>query len=105
MSYIKISFIGDIMCEKPLLNAAFNNGKYCFDRVFSKMKATFNNSDFVVGNLETVCAGKEFEYTNHIYSFNSPEELVASIKNSGIDLVTTATNHCLDRGIEGLKKI
>lgn len=103
-SNIKLSFTGDIMCEKPLLNAAFNDGKYNFDRVFSVIQKTFNKSDFVVGNLETVCAGKEFGYTNHIYSFNTPEEFVASIKKSGIDLVTTATNHCLDRGIEGLKK-
>src|SRR5699024_11681068 len=32
------------------------------------------------------------------------EQFIESIKNSGIDMVTTATNHSLDRGVEGLKR-
>lgn len=101
---IKISFIGDIMCEKPLLKSSFiKNGEYDFNEIFSSIKHIFENSDYVVGNLETVCAGKDMGYTNHIYNFNTPESFIKAIKNSGIDLVTTATNHCLDRGVEGLK--
>ncbi|MFS0645395.1 CapA family protein [Siminovitchia sp. 179-K 8D1 HS] len=104
MANVKISFIGDIMCEKPLLNAALkNDNTYDFDSVFCSMKKVFMKSDYIVGNLETVCAGEKLGYTNHIYSFNTPEEFIKSIKNSGVDLVTTATNHCLDRGVEGLK--
>src|SRR5690625_616545 len=100
---IKISFLGDIMCEKPLLHASkISNDKYNFDKVFANMEKVFQESDYVVGNLETVCAGKKFGYTNHIYSFNSPSEFIESIKKSGVDLVTTATNHSLDRGVPGL---
>jgi len=103
--FIKISFIGDIMCEMPLLHAShIKDDDYNFDAVFKEMQPIFEQSDYVVGNLETICAGKEFEYSNHIYSFNTPEQFVQSIKNSGIDLVTTATNHSLDRGVEGLKR-
>lgn len=100
---IKISFIGDIMCEMPLLNASkIGQDKYNFDKVFANMGEVFQKSDYVVGNLETICAGKNYGYTNHIYSFNTPSEFIKSIKDSGIDLVTTATNHSLDRGISGL---
>lgn len=101
---IKISFIGDIMCEKPLLKASLKKGEYNFDIVFENMKSKFQESDYVVGNLETVCAGKDLGYTNHIYSFNTPDEFINSVKKSGIHMVTTATNHCLDRGVEGLKR-
>lgn len=102
---IKISFTGDIMCEMPLLNASHIKGdEYNFDMVFECIRPLIKESDFVVGNLETICAGKEFGYTNHIYSFNTPEQFLKSIKDSGIDLVSTATNHALDRGVEGLKK-
>lgn len=101
----KISFIGDIMCEKPLLNAAkIKENKYDFNFVFKNMKHQFSESDYIVGNLETVFAGENQEYTNHIYSFNTPDEFAKAIKDSGIDLVTTANNHCLDRGITGLKR-
>src|SRR5690625_3859797 len=100
---IKISFLGDIMCEMPLLHASkISNDKYNFDKVFANMKEVFQESDYVIGNLETVCAGKNYGYTNHIYSFNTPSEFIKSIKSSGIDIVTTATNHSLDRGVTGL---
>lgn len=101
---IKLSFVGDIMCEKPLLKASKQNGKYNFDPIFKHMRDIFNNSDYVVGNLETVCAGEEVGYTDHIFNFNTPDEFIESIKKSGIDMVTTATNHCLDRGVQGLKR-
>src|SRR5699024_9495949 len=93
------------MCEMPLLHAShIKDDDYNFDAVFKEIKPIFEQSDYVVGNLETICAGKELEYSNHIYSFNTPDQFVQSIKNSGINLVTTATNHSLDRGVEGLKR-
>lgn len=102
---IKISFIGDIMCEKPLLKAAKKkNGLYDFDDVFINMKSLFKESDYLVGNLETVCAGEEKKYTDHIYNFNSPDSFIEAVAKSGIHMVTTANNHCLDRGISGLKR-
>lgn len=103
--HIKISFVGDIMCEKPLLKSSnIEKDKYDFNDVFVNMRKMFAQSDYVVGNLETICAGEDLGYTNHIFSFNTPEEFIGAIKDSGIDLVTTATNHSLDRGIKGLKR-
>jgi len=102
---IKLSFLGDIMCEMPLLKASHIIGDdYNFDDVFKEMKPIFEQSDYVVGNLETICAGKESGYTNHVFSFNTPDQFIDSIQKSGIDMVTTATNHSLDRGIDGLKR-
>src|SRR5699024_627500 len=102
---IKLSFLGDIMCEMPLLKASNIEGDdYNFDAVFKEMQPIFEQSDYVVGNLETVCAGKELGYTNHVFSFNTPDQFIDSIQKSGIDMVTTATNHSLDRGVEGLKR-
>lgn len=102
-SLIKISFTGDIMCEMPLLKASkVSKDKYNFENVFVHMKEVFAESDYVVGNLETICTGAKNKLTDHIYSFNSPVEFAESVKNAGVDLVTTATNHSLDRGVEGL---
>ncbi len=99
---VKISFIGDIMCEKPLQKCWSRYGGETFDKIFEKTKALFSESDYVVGNLETVFAGKSNGYTNHIYCFNTPDQFASSLAKSGIDLVTTATNHSLDRGTNGL---
>ena len=55
----KITFIGGITCDRPLLNAAYdrNAGSYDFFPVFGKVENLFVDSDYVVGNFETVCAG------------------------------------------------
>ncbi len=102
---LKISFIGDIMCEKPLLKGARREeGRFDFSPLFSAVKGKLDESNYLVGNLETVCAGQAAGYTDQVYSFNSPDSLTQAISEAGINLVTTANNHCLDRGLAGLKR-
>lgn len=101
---LKMSFVGDIMCEKPLLKASKNGAEYCYTGVFDKIKNKFNESDVVVGNLETVFAGKEAGYTTELYSFNTPDSFLQELAAVGMTHVTIANNHCLDRGVEGLNR-
>lgn len=102
---MKISFLGDIMCEGPFLHAAqINICTYDFSTAFSGITKLLSESDYVIGNLETPLAGKDAGYTKteDLYSFNTPIEFAKAIKNMGVDLVLTANNHCCDRGIDGL---
>lgn len=99
---IKITFIGDIMCEPLLLKAARKENTYDFNHVFENVKEIFNNSDYVIGNLETPLAGEESGFVSSLFSFNAPDEFADAIKRAGIDFVSTANNHCMDRGIDGL---
>lgn len=101
---LKMSFLGDIMCEKPLMKASYKNGKYNFDYLFENIKDKLDESDIVVANLETVFAGKDKGYTKDIYSFNTPDEFAEAISKVKIDYLSTANNHCLDRGIDGLSR-
>lgn len=98
----KITFVGDIMCEEPLLRASKRGNTFDFHNVFEDCKSFFEQSDYVVGNLETICAGETEKYTNSIFSFNTPDEFVVEMAASGINMVTTATNHALDRNKAGL---
>lgn len=98
----KITFIGDIMCEEPLLRASRKRGIYDFSKLFSSCKRLFQESDCVIGNLETVFAGKKSGYTRDIFSFNTPDDFARAMAAGGINVVTTATNHALDRDKSGL---
>ncbi|WP_065219519.1 MULTISPECIES: CapA family protein [Butyricimonas] len=100
--YYKISFTGDIMCELPLLKASKRDKIYDFEFVFHGVKDKLSESDIVIGNLETVFAGETAGYTNDVYSFNTPDSFVSAMKKAGINYVSTANNHCLDRGIGGM---
>ena len=44
---------------------------------------------------------KKFGYSNYP-QFNSPEELAYDLADMGIDVLSTAGNHCLDKGFSGL---
>ena len=92
------------MCEKPLLRATRVKGGYNFSGLFDGTKALFSESNLVVGNLETVFAGESAGYTRQLYSFNTPDAFLDSLGTSGVHLALTANNHCLDRGVEGLRR-
>lgn len=75
-NYIKISFTGDIMCEAIQINSHKVKDKYYFLEVFCDKKDYFNESDYVVANLETpIVDGSELEYCNNKLSFNVLKKL------------------------------
>ena len=100
----KITIIGDIMVEPPFMKQVKKNGEYDFKPSFAPLKSVFADSDYVIGNLETPLAGPESGYTHELVSFNSPDVLVEALQEIGIDAVSTANNHSLDRGYEGLAR-
>ena len=99
---MKITFIGDIMIEPPVLKAAKQkDGSYHFDEVFARAQGLFDEADILVGNLETPLAGEAALYTQHYYAFNAPDAYADAVKKAGFHMVSTANNHTYDRGYEG----
>lgn len=100
--HIKLTFVGDIMFQREQLAAIRNSGR-SFDDCFADVKDYFRDSDYVVGNLETPLAGAGVGYVDKPAEFNAPREFAVAIRNMGVNFVTTANNHCLDRNVEGLR--
>ncbi|MDO4780794.1 MAG: CapA family protein [Candidatus Saccharibacteria bacterium] len=99
---MRLSFVGDIMCSKEQLSAVRSNGtSEDFSAVFADVVPLFSQSDMVVANLETPVAGEGRGLVDHKWSFNAPISFARAVRRAGIDVVTTANNHCLDRGIDG----
>ncbi len=107
-SNITIAAVGDIlMIGKLIASARRADGTYSFDSIFRETAPYLRRADLTIGNLETPLAGKEQRYTRPnpktgFSMFNCPDELAPALKNAGFDVVTTANNHCMDRGEEGL---
>jgi poly-gamma-glutamate synthesis protein (capsule biosynthesis protein) len=118
--YATIGVLGDIMMMQSQVGGAWNEQKQAYDFTpsFRAMQGYFQSADLLCGNLETPIAGKEAGYTGPAPStpppiwggtppprerqtFNAPDELASSLKLSGFDVITTANNHCLDRGADG----
>lgn len=98
---IKMSVIGDIMCHNSQYIDAYNGSTYDFSYVFTDIKDYISSADIAVGNLETTFAGKARGYSNYP-TFNTPEQLATNLRDFGIDVVSTANNHCMDKNYSGL---
>ncbi|ANE41118.1 hypothetical protein JM64_03270 [Fervidobacterium ngatamarikiense] len=96
---ITLSFVGDIMFHKPIIDSALSNGKYDFKNIFKYVKTYIEKTDLAFCNLETTLGGKP--YTGYP-RFSSPDEVLDAIKYAGFDVVNVANNHMLDRGASGL---
>ena len=101
--HIKMSAIGDIMCHNSQYKDAYNSktGTYNFSYVFEDIKEYISSADIAIGNLETTFAGKQKGYSNYP-RFNTPEQLATDLKEFGIDVLSTANNHCMDTNYAGL---
>ena len=93
---IKISLIGDIVCDKEMLKYSDK-----FDNMFLPLKEYFTDSNYVIGNLESVISN-DLKYTDSTFSFCNPESLIVSLKNIGINAFSLANNHILDRDEVGI---
>ena len=101
--HLSISVIGDIMCHNTQYKDAYNSstGTYDFSYVFDDIKDYISGADIAVGNLETTFAGAGKGYSNYP-RFNTPEQLAYDLKDFGIDILSTANNHCMDTNYSGI---
>ena len=101
--HFSMSVIGDIMCHNSQYKDAYKSSTdtYDFSYVFTDIKNYINEADIAIGNLETTFAGKARGYSNYP-TFNTPEQLAYNLKDFGIDVVSTANNHCMDKSYSGL---
>ena len=96
--------VGDIMMHMPQLPAYFDpeSKRYDFTPYFAEVKPLIEDADWAMANLETTLS-ENGDYSGYP-RFSSPRELAAALKEAGFDIVTTANNHALDRGVPGVKR-
>lgn len=102
---IVISAVGDLMAHQSNLNNAYSpdKGTYDFNGFLEYVKPILSKSDLTIGNFETVTGGPSSGYTSYP-SFNTPDAMLSALSNAGFDVLSTANNHSLDRGINGLTR-
>ena len=97
--------IGDVMCHNTQYWDAYdkNTNTYDFSYVFDDIRSYTSQPDITIGSLETSFAGEERGYSNYP-RFNTPDALAYGLKGIGVDILSTAGNHCLDMGFSGLSR-
>jgi poly-gamma-glutamate synthesis protein (capsule biosynthesis protein) len=99
---IRAIFIGDVMAHQEQLNVAKSGGSWDFAPQFRRVRPLFEDS-LVIANLETVFGGEKRGFAGYP-SFNTPDELAGTLVDLGVNAVTLANNHILDRGASGASR-
>ncbi len=112
---LTIGAVGDVLLHGPLQKQGFEKG---FRSLWSDVEPWMQSTDVFYANLEGPAAsaikpgGKEAEkdpgyFNGFIYSgypqFNYPSFVIGELKDSGVDILSTANNHALDRREKGLR--
>lgn len=97
--------VGDNLIHDSVYNEANKlagyNG-YDFKPIISNIKEIVKNYDIGYYNQETILGGSEIGLSSYP-TFNSPYEVGEAMIDSGFNLVSLATNHTVDRGMNAVK--
>lgn len=95
-----IGATGDILLHDSVLNGAYNgDGEYDFSESFKDVAPYWSALDYMIVNLEVPCGGDD-DPTGYPV-FDAPDSIVTDLKEAGVDMCLTATNHTYDCGSMG----
>lgn len=94
--------VGDNLIHETVYNDALqDDGTYDFSKMYTNFKKDAKESDISFINQETVLGGESLGLSGYP-TFNSPTEIAKNLEKAGFNLANLATNHCLDRGEQGI---
>ena len=97
-----ISSQGDLLMHSPVFATCKQaDGTYNFESIFRYLKDTVSSYDYALANLETTFGGPNHPHQPNM-AFSCPDELAASAKDAGFDMLLTANNHSGDAMGDGL---
>ncbi|MFJ4340691.1 CapA family protein [Streptomyces sp. NPDC088915] len=97
---------GDVLPHDSIIRRAAEDSAgdgYDFRPMLSGVKSVVSGADLAICHMETVYGKKGGPYTGYP-AFKSPPEVAAGLRATGYDSCSTASNHTLDDGAEGLAR-
>lgn len=99
---ITLAFVGDVILHERIRTREQKTNEG-YQVIWQKIQPYLSSADLTYANLEGPVAPK-LGGMGTFPLFNFPEKIIPNLKDSGFDVVSTANNHALDRGAEGIKK-
>lgn len=102
MSTLDICVAGDNLIHSTVFKAGRTESGYNFDYMYEDIADTICSYDLAIINQETPIVSEDMGYSGYPL-FGSPKEIGDAVVNAGFDIVTCATNHTIDKGVDGLE--
>ena len=99
---VKIAAIGDILIHDTVFFDAATDDGFDFKPMLAPVKDILVKPDILLANQETILGGLELGLSGYP-TFNSPQEVGEAIIDAGVDIVSNANNHTLDKGEKGIQ--
>lgn len=110
---LTVGAVGDVLLHGPLQKQGFDEG---FESLWSDLTPWIQGADIFYANFEGPSApgitknGKTIKNPDYfngvVYTgyplFNYPNRVINALKESGVDILSVANNHALDRGSKGV---
>lgn len=97
-----LTAVGDVLIHSLVYDAAKTANGFDFTPMLAEVKPYLEKADLTIANQETMIGGEEIGLSTYP-SFNSPYEVASALQDSGVDIVSIANNHTLDRGEKALQ--
>ncbi|MEU8438517.1 CapA family protein [Streptomyces sp. NPDC029216] len=102
-----VAAAGDILIHPQLTDQAARDARaaghagYDFDRIMAGVKPVISKADLAICHMEPVLGEPDGPFQTYP-DFLVPPQIAKTVKNVGYDTCSTASNHTLDHGPEGV---
>lgn len=98
---ISLAAVGDILIHDTVYQDAKTSNGYDFKPMFRNIKNQFKGYDLIYANQESLTGGSALGLTSYP-TFNSPTQIIDALDDLGVNLISRANNHTLDKGEAGV---
>ncbi len=96
---VDFAAVGDVLIHEPVYRRGLEQGS--FDFLYENIADSIREADVAIMNQETIYTANPACYSD-FPQFGTPLSAGEAVVNAGFDVVTVATNHALDQGMEGI---
>ncbi|AWE09227.1 poly-gamma-glutamate biosynthesis protein [Lysinibacillus sp. 2017] len=95
---VRFAMIGDVLLHLRL--AQYKD----FTSSFQSVAPMLHNYDYLIANQESPPVGNKYALSGYP-QFSSPQHIIRDIQKAGVDMVTIANNHIVDKGEGGVRTV
>ena len=95
---VTIDAVGDVLLDRGVASQIYRHG-YAYP--FAGVHSTLDKADIAFANLECPMSTTGKRVSKRV-AFKADPKTAASLSYAGIDIVSTANNHAMDCGVDGL---
>ena len=98
---LSFAAVGDLLIHRSIYDHGFRRHDGNFDHLFAEIQGELKQYDVTSIHQETIYVDDPGDYSDYP-RFGTPIEVGQVVVNAGFDIISCASNHALDKGMESI---